>query len=505
MPPNSPYAHEEDRASTKEMYYGTDSKPPLVDSGLIPVRQPQDDIERNPQEQKIPAGNNGPEEAPEVVSYAPHYSSPTSPYPSQGYPPSQAPYGAPSEGGTAAPPKKSRTKRIVIIVGILLFIIIAAVLGGVLGTQLNKKSSDSNAGDNTGSNDGSQSPNSNTTTISTTPSTALQAIDRTGIATTARADGQGMLMYYQSSNGSVIETFFPNDALSSSSDTYRPSQSTILPISDIATGSPMSAISYTTNSTLYRQLFYARTDLRIMQTHTTNTTTSWSTPSQVSPQAPDQYLFSGSSGLCAVPFSFTSNGAFVGARVYYSQKSNWVQELFWDQARHGIDDVWTQGQNFLGAAAQSGTACGVTYGNGDAYTNVWYRNQSTGAVTHTYLTNNGRNGGWVDTQETALSNNNVFTPASGTAFEAVSDGAGNVQYLYYEGEDGNLKMVSSTAASPGSAEGTFLSFGPVSGGKIGAYFVGGSPLVVSQFNSSELRAQRIARQGSVLGNGTFVG
>lgn len=108
-------------------------------------------------------------------------------------------------------------------------------------------------------------------------------------------------------------------------------------------------------------------------------------------------------------------------------------------------------------------------------------------------------------QETALSNNNVFTPASGTAFEAVSDGAGNVQYLYYEGEDGNLKMVSSTAASPGSAEGTFLSFGPVSGGKIGAYFVGGSPLVVSQFNSSELRAQRIARQGSVLGNGTFVG
>lgn len=280
-------------------------------------------------------------------------------------------------------------------------------------SMLINMTSDSNAGDNTGSNDGSQSPNSNTTTISTTPSTALQAIDRTGIATTARADGQGMLMYYQSSNGSVIETFFPNDALSSSSDTYRPSQSTILPISDIATGSPMSAISYTTNSTLYvrppllpssspltpppqRQLFYARTDLRIMQTHTTNTTTSWSTPSQVSPQAPDQYLFSGSSGLCAVPFSFTSNGAFVGARVYYSQKSNWVQELFWDQARHGIDDVWTQGQNFLGAAAQSGTACGVTYGNGDAYTNVWYRNQSTGAVTHTYLTNNGRNGGWVD-------------------------------------------------------------------------------------------------------------
>lgn len=118
-------------------------------------------------------------------------------------------------------------------------------------SMLINMTSDSNAGDSTGSNDGSQSPNSNTTTNSTTPSTALQAIDRTGISTTARADGQGMLMYYQSSNGSVIETFFPNDALSSSSDTYRPSQSTILPISDIATGSPMSAISYTTNSTLY--------------------------------------------------------------------------------------------------------------------------------------------------------------------------------------------------------------------------------------------------------------
>lgn len=91
-----------------------------------------------------------------------------------------------------------------------------------------------------------------------------------------------------------------------------------------------------------------------------------------------------------------------------------------------------------------------------------------------------------------------------TALSTVEDAAENVQYLFLEGLHGFLEMFSSTAAPPGSEMGHLLSFGPVDGGMLASYLLDGSPVVVQQFNGTELKAQRIARQGSVLGNGTLV-
>ncbi|PNS15750.1 hypothetical protein CAC42_4202 [Sphaceloma murrayae] len=478
----------------------SDTKGPLIDPGLIPIYQPQIRSESSPQEQKIVAGDRDPSHAPEAITYAPYYSTPTSPYPSYSSPvPQPGGYDGHDTGG--APHRHRSRKRKMIILASLLLIAIAAILGGVLGTQLNKSSDGSNSADSSST---FQPPNNTSAGNDTTTASAVRVLDRTGIATAARADGQGMLLYYQSPNNSIIETFFPTSLLNTSSSTYRPSTTALLPISDIAPGSPLSAITYSVNSTLFRQLFYARSDLRIMQIHAT-ASTSWSTPAKVSPNTDDQYLFSGSAGLCAMPFSFTADGDFFGARVYYAQKRNWVQELWWDQRRSGIDQVWTQGQVFSGADARAGTGCGVSWSGDEVYTSVWYRNGTTGGAEHSYLTNNGRNAGWVNTREITLDANEDFAPSTASAFAAVSDAASNAQYLFFEGRDGELKMVASAAAPPGPAEGSFLSFGPVEGGKLAAFYVGGSPVVANQFDSGELRLQRIARQGSVLANGTVVG
>ncbi|KAF2226379.1 hypothetical protein BDZ85DRAFT_49551 [Elsinoe ampelina] len=133
--PKPPYAQDDDRASTKEAYQFSDTKGPLVDPGFIPVKSPQN----HDGEQKIVAPSER-NDAPEVVTYAPYYSDAASPYPSQGYPPSHSgQYGPPSDVGGATQPRKSRrTKKLVIIIGVVLLIVIGAVLGGVLGTQLNK-------------------------------------------------------------------------------------------------------------------------------------------------------------------------------------------------------------------------------------------------------------------------------------------------------------------------------------------------------------------------------
>ncbi|KAF4552287.1 Hypothetical protein D9617_10g072680 [Elsinoe fawcettii] len=508
--PKPPYAQDDDRASTKEAYYPSDNKTgPLIDPGLVPVHSPTD-FAGHSQEQKI-VSHGGPADAPEAVSYAPYYS-PSSPYPSQGYPPSYGgPHGGHDQAEPAQPKKSIWTKKRLMLIAIILLIIIAAVLGGVLGTQLNKSSNSSNSSDgNSGSSgsNGSNGSNNNSNTTSppispntTSSSSALLSIDRTGIATTTTPDGSSLLLYYQHPNSSILEAIIPLSSLSSSSQSYTATSLSPLPITDIAPGTPLSAITYTTNSTTFRHLFYARLDLRIMQIYTTNTTTTWSQPLQISPQADDQYLFSGSSGLCAVPFRISSSGDFFGARVYFSQKQNWVQELFWDQRRSGIDSLWEQGQIFFDGAAGAGTGCAVTYRGNDAYTSVWFKNSTTGGVAHSWLPNNGRTGGWRSTQESRL----AFEVGDSTAISVAYDQGSNVVYLSFEGTDGLLYFSSLQAAPPTSADGSYFNFAPVRNGKLGSYVVDGSPVVVQQFNGSELRAQRIARQGSVLSNGTIVG
>ena len=76
-------------------------------------------------------------------------------------------------------------------------------------------------------------------------------MDKTGIATVARADGQGMLLYYQAHNGSIYEVYYPNSNLTSSNNTDQAQNQTLVPVTNALMGTPLTALSYTVNNTEY--------------------------------------------------------------------------------------------------------------------------------------------------------------------------------------------------------------------------------------------------------------
>ncbi|PSK37398.1 hypothetical protein B9Z65_2140 [Elsinoe australis] len=441
--------------------------------------------------------------APEVVTYAPYYSDqpaydPQSPSaPSMGTSRWSRTAGGEKMVAESDAQKRSKKKRLVISGIFVLVVVLGAVLGGVLGTQLNKNN------DNDSNNASANSGSDNSTSI---PAKALRAIDKTGIATSLSAGGDGMLLYYQAPNGSVLETFYPNSVLrTTNSPEFAYATQSIVPIRDISPSSPLAAVSFVANSTLQNLLFYTKNELRIMLIRYLNTTNTWSDPTQVSPVADNERLYSGSPGLCAVA---STVGGFQGARVYISQRDNYAVEYWWNFLNKDVTLPWNRGQGFPRADTTSGTACSAIQNGNDTYTNVYMRNLTTGDLSHWYLKSygTGRRDAWTMVEEANVQRQEPFLPKNQTSMAAVVDSDQAVQYVFYEGSDGSLKMVSAEAGTPPArAAGSFFTFGPVQSNRIGAYYVDGAPLVVNQFNSSTLMALRVARQGSVLGNNTLVG
>ncbi|KAF4549417.1 Hypothetical protein D9617_21g096380 [Elsinoe fawcettii] len=509
--PQAGSGYEWDNDTTKEALpgQGPPERPP---DGLIPYRPNEEGTDRDGQKILVDRDHRD-HSAPEPVVHA--YYSPIVPGADTEHDPrssysigtSRWSHGIASgkEVGSPSHDRSRRRRKIIIACIVVLLIVVGGVLGGVLGTQLAKNNDDSNSNGNT---DTDNQSNGSTPPSDPAPSAAaaLRGIDKTGIATTLRGDKSGMLLYYQMSNGSIVETFYPNSNLSvTNAPTIRLSTQSLVPIRDISPSSPLAAVSFTANSTLQHLLFYTNSDLRLMLIRWLNTTTTtWTDPTMISPPAENTRLFAGSPGLCAVSSTI---GGFQGARVYYSQRDGYVEELWWNFFNKDVSLPWNRGQTFPRADAPSGTACSAIQNGNDTYTNVYMRNLTTGGLAHWYLKSygTGRRDAWTSVEESNVQSQEAFLPRNQSSMAAVVSGDMATQYVFFEGADGGMKMVSAEAGTPPArAAGRFFAFGPVESNRLAAYFVDGAPLVVNQFNRSQLVALRVGRQGSVLGNSTLV-
>lgn len=471
--------------SAKEAISSPESqhKSPYIDSGLVPVDRSD----------AYPQVVRNDHDLPEAVSYAPYYS-PESVHEYQQEPkPYQEP-GYSGVGANNAGQTRQRGRRKWLILGaiILLLVILAAVLGGVLGTQLHKNSKNSS------------SPTGNSTNISTA---ALHGLNGSGIAAAASPDGLGMLMYFQAPNNSIVETFIPNDSLTSNSSSGDPIRSeTIVPITDIISGSPLAVITYTTNNTQYKQLFYANSKAHIMQINAPGMQSSWGNPTQISNGVSSQILRSGSPGLAAC---VSTTGGLQAVRVYFAADAGFIQELRWDFGVFDVTNFWILQYLFAGSDPSAGVACNmIQNGDGTTTANVHLRNATTNSLSHWYYIFTGHNtgGNWQYVPETTIDNADHYHFPPGAPMTSITDPSGSNEYVFYGGADGNVKMVKSESGPPPTAnQGVSIDVGPMEGQALASYFINGSPLILRQCSGSDFVATVTGTTGVVTTNNTITG
>ncbi|GAM90660.1 hypothetical protein ANO11243_087050 [Dothideomycetidae sp. 11243] len=460
------------------------SDAPYGDPGLIPVIQ-----ENGRGSEKIPVDSlHDDSYTPEDTTYhayraltAPVHVQPselpmTPPSASPSMPDSKL---APQKHTTISHSTKRRRRKVMFVMGlIVLLIVLAAILGGVLGTRRHSTSTneESSAGSNSGggsssgsgSDDNGNSSATNPTSINnstisgnaTASGTPIQAMSKTGLFTAAKADGSGVLTYYQTSNGSVFETFYPNA----------------------------------------KQVFYAASNLTLMHILATGSPASWSAPAPVSTS---HTVFAGTSALCAL--SLTLNIGWVGVRVYVAMSDDSIVEFGWEPKAHDVMQPWSNRTSF-NAAPSTGLACTTSTYNGNTWNHLWYQNATSPQIAHSVLLNNAQRIGWLSTDETNLGADNSFNIMNGSAMAAAVDPTAQVQYLFYQGAaDSALKMVISPTNPPAAVQGSRFSLASLGQTSLSSYLTGSDPIVVYQTGGLELQAQRTSLQGNELGNATLLG
>lgn len=426
---------------------------------------------------------------------------------------------APQKHTTISHSTKRRRRKVMFVMGlIVLLIVLAAILGGVLGTRRHSTSTneESSAGSNSGggsssgsgSDDNGNSSATNPTSINnstisgnaTASGTPIQAMSKTGLFTAAKADGSGVLTYYQTSNGSVFETFYPNAVLTASSSQLQAQVTSLIPITDIASKSSLTAVEYTANNTVYKQVFYAASNLTLMHILATGSPASWSAPAPVSTS---HTVFAGTSALCAL--SLTLNIGWVGVRVYVAMSDDSIVEFGWEPKAHDVMQPWSNRTSF-NAAPSTGLACTTSTYNGNTWNHLWYQNATSPQIAHSVLLNNAQRIGWLSTDETNLGADNSFNIMNGSAMAAAVDPTAQVQYLFYQGAaDSALKMVISPTNPPAAVQGSRFSLASLGQTSLSSYLTGSDPIVVYQTGGLELQAQRTSLQGNELGNATLLG
>ncbi|KAF2151398.1 hypothetical protein K461DRAFT_322652 [Myriangium duriaei CBS 260.36] len=463
--------------------------------------------------EKIPASNpedHAPEAVPHAAYYARHPPEVVYPGQTQDAPPAAAPQATQRRG----------RRKLAIILGaiIVLLVIVAAVLGGVLGSRARKDSASSNApasanstsptnsatpsGSASGSspsssaNPSSSSNSSSPSNSSTTSINPIQAIGKTGLASAASADGTGMLTYYQTSNGSVFEDFYPNNVLNSTESAYQAQGSQMLPITNVMQGSPLAAVTYVNQGAVTRHLFYVISSGSIMHTFSTAASTSWSSPGLISS---DDTLFPGSPALCAN--AFTNSTGFKGVRVYFANANGGFNEYRWDQGSSDITKTWWRGKQYSNVNPNTGCASSMnTNGGTGTWTHVWFQNATSSNIAHYFLANDGEIVSW----KSDLTPNAALKTGSSMAVSV--DRSGQKQYLFFQGaQDSNLRMFSlSTDPTTDVPTAPMYTFDQLGQSRLAAIAVNSSAQVVLfQDGAGELKAQSVSTQGNVLANATL--
>lgn len=318
---------------------------------------------------------------------------------------------------------------------------LAVGLGVGLGVKSHTKSK------STPTTGGTVSSSSNSTSSSN--ATALLEVSQgTGLASTTRADGAGMLLYYQLPNGSVVEEFYPNSTVTEASMAQShlvPESRGIISTPGIVQGSDLTALSFMRNGAVWRSLFYVDTGNHVHTTNSSSLGSSWGPADLID----DRTLGSGSPALLACYFP----GA--GIRLYLgnSDGTGYITKIENGFETAGGSDEWHEDLTFLQMSASGGCAC----------TDTFVRNDEI--VQDVYFRDNGTDANVVHWQENGTSTNQIQEPlldapqwlmASSTGMAVAVDGNRTTSFLFYKGVQGHVHQVitlltdnpSGTASTP---------------------------------------------------------
>ncbi|KAK5107338.1 hypothetical protein LTR62_001354 [Meristemomyces frigidus] len=192
-------------------------------------------------------------------------------------------------------------------------------------------------------------------------------MDKTGLALMSPDGGLTLYSYFMDINGDVLENKWENGLWLTSG---RNISETYVVTSDAAEDSPLSAISYTMNSTTYRQLFYFNSNGLVTAINTTSGS-NWSEPYTVLPNATS---LPNTRALAAV--ADTQDASLNGVRLYYGSSSGVIQELGIQFTMTLPNPIWRTFASFSNSDPSTGVACVLKNGTN----HVYLRNMSTGAV-----------------------------------------------------------------------------------------------------------------------------
>ncbi|KAK3669747.1 hypothetical protein LTR78_010375 [Recurvomyces mirabilis] len=207
-------------------------------------------------------------------------------------------------------------------------------------------------------------------------------MDQTGLALLSPAGGSTLYSYYVDIDGAVLENQWENELWLTSGHNI---SNTHVVTNDVASNSPLTAISYTMNSTTVRQLFFFD-GIGLVTTVNTTSGSNWSEPYHVLPNATSL-----PNTLALAAIADTQDIGLNGIRLYYGKRgthfdvfaadlsgstSGVIQELGVDFLEQTGLPFWHTMTLFPQSDPSTGVACVLV----NTTNHVYMRNLSTSVL-----------------------------------------------------------------------------------------------------------------------------
>ncbi|KAF2222874.1 hypothetical protein BDZ85DRAFT_262597 [Elsinoe ampelina] len=380
-----------------------------------------------------------------------------------------------------------KTKFIVIIC-----VFAAVVIGLAVGIGVSQGTKKSSTDTNTASS------SSTTDNAKTTNNSPLQVLPNTGIASTPKAGGEGMLFYYQAPNGSVIEDFYAGNALTAQSvkaSGPAAAQRSIVTTPNIAPKAPLAAVSYQLNGSDWRHLFYVNNGGTIMETKTSDD--NWTQPERVFVNG----IAPGGQCLAAC-FGPVEQG--IGLRVIAGLSDRVMGTTsFLNQT--GING-WIRGLVYSNSTNTAGCACTVDDKGKAPRLHVYTRND-TNAGNILHHMKQFPVGDWIQINEAAIRQAPNMAMDKQSSMAVTSSGNGTTNWVFYQGTDGRMKQfITNSQSTAGSSAFSSWDTRLVSGSKLGATWLDSSPegpMVLYQTDAAQVRTSVVNWNAVALANDTL--
>ncbi|KAI9705860.1 MAG: hypothetical protein M1836_005266 [Candelina mexicana] len=270
------------------------------------------------------------------------------------------------------------SKRFWTFLGLAVTLAIVIVLGSILGTIFGRKAAAKPLSGGPHDSTPSSTPPPTITTQAPNGLTTSGAFNGTGIALLdLGSDSVNLFAYYQYHTGEIRSSSLVNNKWSAGG------QADIVTTLNVKNGTPLGAVSYTSNGILTWHIFYVDQSNVLQETINSNHSNSWTTGpiGKANRKAFDSPTVGLTSCWNGDYYGAKNGVPGGGVRLFYGVNRTAVQELSWAYG----DDQWGVGQTLTGTRGDSGLICaGVNSGtsylylqNSDDELELWWKDFNT--------------------------------------------------------------------------------------------------------------------------------